>query len=195
MPLTTAHPLEQLTLKRLASIRAVRDVGQLEISKVGDGDTKWYSNFETTILTVSYRVEYALSIQRIDLLVPKILILLKRLSLLCVSHMFSHSVVSDSLQPHGLQPARLLCPWHSPSKNTRAGCHLLLQGIFPTQGSTLCLRHLLHWQAGSLSLCHLGNPLSCARFLYVLQLISGSSIYLVDLANYPCTSSRLVFFV
>ena len=23
----------------------------------------------------------------------------------------SHSVVSDSLQPHGLQPARLLCPW------------------------------------------------------------------------------------
>ena len=23
----------------------------------------------------------------------------------------SHSVVSDSLRPHGLQPARLLCPW------------------------------------------------------------------------------------
>ena len=23
----------------------------------------------------------------------------------------SHSVVSDSLQPHGLEPARLLCPW------------------------------------------------------------------------------------
>ena len=23
----------------------------------------------------------------------------------------SHPVVSDSLQPHGLQPARLLCPW------------------------------------------------------------------------------------
>ena len=23
----------------------------------------------------------------------------------------SHSVVSDSLQPHGVQPARLLCPW------------------------------------------------------------------------------------
>ena len=25
--------------------------------------------------------------------------------------MLSHSVVSNSLQPHGLQPARLLCPW------------------------------------------------------------------------------------
>ena len=28
------------------------------------------------------------------------------------------SVVSDSLQPHGLQPARLLCPWDCPGKNT-----------------------------------------------------------------------------
>ena len=30
----------------------------------------------------------------------------------------SHSVMSDSLQPYGLQPTRLLCPWDSPSKNT-----------------------------------------------------------------------------
>ena len=35
----------------------------------------------------------------------------------------SRSVVSDSLQPHGLQPTRLLCP----GKNTGVGCHLLLQ--------------------------------------------------------------------
>ena len=45
------------------------------------------------------------------------------------------SVVSDSLPPHGLQPARLLCPWESPGKNTGVGCHVLFQGIFPTQGS------------------------------------------------------------
>ena len=32
------------------------------------------------------------------------------------------SVVSNSLQPHGLQPARLLCPWDSPSKNTGLPC-------------------------------------------------------------------------
>ena len=31
-------------------------------------------------------------------------------------------------------PARLLCPWNSPSKNTGMGCHSLLQGIFQTQG-------------------------------------------------------------
>ena len=30
----------------------------------------------------------------------------------------SRSVVSDSLQPHGLQPTGLLCPWNSPGKST-----------------------------------------------------------------------------
>ena len=44
------------------------------------------------------------------------------------------SVMSNSLQPHGLQPARLLCPWNSPSKNTGVGSYSLLQGIFLTQG-------------------------------------------------------------
>ena len=40
-------------------------------------------------------------------------------------------VVSDSLKPHGLQPARLLCPWDSPGKNTAVGGHALLQGLNP----------------------------------------------------------------
>ena len=47
--------------------------------------------------------------------------------------MLSRSVVSDSLRPHGLQPARVLCPWDSPGKNPGVGCNFLLQGIFPTQ--------------------------------------------------------------
>ena len=34
----------------------------------------------------------------------------------------------------------------SPGKNTREGCHALLQGIFPTQGWNLCLLCLLHWK-------------------------------------------------
>ena len=57
------------------------------------------------------------------------------------SESVSHSVVSDSLGPHGLQHTRLLCPWNSPGKNTGMGCHFLLQGIFPTQGSNLGLLH------------------------------------------------------
>ena len=35
--------------------------------------------------------------------------------------------MSDSLQPTGLQPSRLLCLWDSPGKNTGVSCHALLQ--------------------------------------------------------------------
>ena len=47
--------------------------------------------------------------------------------------MLSRSVGSDFLQPHGLQPTRLLCPWDYPGKSTGIGCHFLLQRIFLTQ--------------------------------------------------------------
>ena len=36
---------------------------------------------------------------------------------------FNRSVVSDSLQPRGLQPTRLLRPWDFPGKSTGVGCH------------------------------------------------------------------------
>ena len=49
----------------------------------------------------------------------------------------SPSLESDSLGPHELWPARLLCPWDSAGKNTGVGCHALLQGIFLTQESKL----------------------------------------------------------
>ena len=39
---------------------------------------------------------------------------------------WSHSVVSDSSGPHGLQPTRLLCPWDFPGKSTEVVCHCLL---------------------------------------------------------------------
>ena len=35
--------------------------------------------------------------------------------------------MSDSVRPHRRQPDRLLRPWDSPGKNTRVGCHFLLQ--------------------------------------------------------------------
>ena len=43
-------------------------------------------------------------------------------------------------------PARLLCPWDFPGQNTGVGCHSLLQGILPTQGSNPpCIgRHVLY---------------------------------------------------
>ena len=54
---------------------------------------------------------------------------------------WSCSVISDSLQPHGLQPPRLLCPWDSPGNSPGVDCHFLLQGIFPTQGLNPGLPH------------------------------------------------------
>ena len=51
-----------------------------------------------------------------------------------------------TLQSHGLQPTRLLCPWNSPGKNTEVGCHSLLRGIFLTQRSRLLHGRQIQYQ-------------------------------------------------
>ena len=48
----------------------------------------------------------------------------------------SHSVLSDSLQPHGLYS-----PWNSLGQNTRVGSLSLPERIFPTKGSNPGLPH------------------------------------------------------
>ena len=58
-------------------------------------------------------------------------------SLVCVSH----SVMSNSLRSHELQPSRLFCPWDSPGKNAGVGSYSLLQGLFLTQGLNPCHLH------------------------------------------------------
>ena len=56
------------------------------------------------------------------------------------------------LPPHGLYPARLLCPWDFPAKTTELPeLPFLLQGMFPTLGSNL---RLLRCQADCLPLSH-----------------------------------------
>ena len=82
------------------------------------------------------------------------------------------SVMSDSLQAHRLLPIRFLCPSDYPDKNTRIGCHFLLQGIFSTQGSNL---HLLHWQ----EYCTTEPPGKhlALRYIYVFVLRFSSGIY------------------
>ena len=78
----------------------------------------------------------------------------------------SHSVMSDSLRAHGLQPARLLCPSNSPGKNTGVGCHSFLQGISLTQGSNLSL---LHCRQILYHLSHKGSPaILPLSFLFIL---------------------------
>ena len=57
------------------------------------------------------------------------------------------------------EPDKLLCPWDPPGKNTGAGCHALLQGIFPTQGS--------NWRLFYVSCI-------CRRVLCCYRLLAGS---------------------
>ena len=42
--------------------------------------------------------------------------------------------MSDSLQPYGPLPVRLLCLWDSPGRNSGVGCLVLLQWTFPDPG-------------------------------------------------------------
>ena len=89
---------------------------------------------------------------------------------------------SPLLQPHGLQPARLLCPWDFPGENTRVGYHFLLQGIFPTQRLNL---YLLYWEVGSFPLSCLGNP--CSKLSHFLKALFqrpfswGLGLHYIDL--------------
>ena len=57
--------------------------------------------------------------------------------------------------PMDCEAQGLLCPWNSPGKNTGVGCHSLLQGIFPSQGSSLGLRH---YRQILYCLTHQGSP-------------------------------------
>ena len=77
-----------------------------------------------------------------------------------------------------MTPARLLCPWNFPGKNTGVGCHFLLQRIFLgslflglAQGSNLRLLCLLHWRVNSLPLDHPGSPIIPLKLIQCYILI------------------------
>ena len=67
----------------------------------------------------------------------------------------SCSVVPGSLQPHGLQPTRLLSLWDFPGKNTGVGSHFLLQEILQSQGLS---PGLLHCRQVLYPLSYQGSP-------------------------------------
>ena len=51
-----------------------------------------------------------------------------------------------TLQPHGLQPTRLLCPWDSPSKNTGVSCQVLLRvTLVDKTNPDPCFKELTFW--------------------------------------------------
>ena len=67
----------------------------------------------------------------------------------------SHSVVSNSLQSHGLWPTSFPCPWDPSGKTTKVYCHFLLQRLFPTQRLNL---GLLHCRQILYHFSHQGSP-------------------------------------
>ena len=48
--------------------------------------------------------------------------------------------------PMDCEPAKLLCSWDFPNRNTGVGCRFFLQGPFLTQGSNPYPLGLLNWQ-------------------------------------------------
>ena len=102
-------------------------------------------------------------------------------------------VVSDSLQPHGLWPTRLLCPWNFPGKNTRVGCHFLLQGIFPIQGSNPRVLSLLHWQVDSLPQVPPGKPCALQQGLVVYFIYSSMYLLTLNSCFIPSPNPNLPF--
>ena len=87
--------------------------------------------------------------------------------------------------PMDCSPARLLCPWNSPTKNTGVGCHSLLQGLFPTRGLNL---GLLHCRQILYHLSYQGGP---NTIQYKNKSWKKKSDVLITLfAPYFCPSSR-----
>ena len=67
---------------------------------------------------------------------------------------FRRSVEFASLQCHGLQLTRLLCPWDFPGKKTGVGCHFLLQ----------CMKVKVKNESEVSQLCPtLSDPMDCSR--------------------------------
>ena len=103
------------------------------------------------------------------------------------------------LWPHGLKPARLLCPWDSPGKNIGVGCHFLLQEIFPTQESNLGLLHCRQIKMKANGIQNFPNQGSNLRPLQWNHGVlttgpSGKSIYTYVTFFYPFISWWKIYF-
>ena len=75
---------------------------------------------------VNFTLIYAVYVDALSCILPCSLLCVCVCVCVCACVCVSCLVMSDSWQPHRLQPPRLLHPWN-PGKTTRVGCHFLLQ--------------------------------------------------------------------
>ena len=108
----------------------------------------------------------------------------------CMLRCFSRVLVFATYE---LQLARILCPWDSSGKNTRVGCHFILQGIFLIQDEihipyVSCIdRQVLYHKS------HLGNPVKknsqIKGPIAILLLLSQSCLTFCDPRYYSTQAS------
>ena len=84
--------------------------------------------------------------------------------------------MSEALQPHGLEPTRLLCSWDFPGKNTTMGCPFFLQESSPTRDRTCvfcvsCIGRQIpyHWATSEVNCC---TQFSSVQSLSCVQLFA-----------------------
>ena len=95
-----------------------------------------HTNKFSSIWLLSYRISKFLGLEPLTFV---------HFSAVCMLSRFCHVRLCN---PMDCSPPGSSVHGDSPGKNTGVGCHTLLQGIFPTQGSNPRLLHLLHWQVG-----------------------------------------------
>ena len=88
-----------------------------------------------------------------------------------VVHACMHAKLLQSRPTLWPQPARLLCSWDSPGKNTGVGCCALLQGIFPNPGIK---PKSPAWQVESLSLSSPGKP---QHRIYLVLMLFWNNVF------------------
>ena len=90
------------------------------------------------------------------------------------------------MRPHGLYPARHLCPWDSPGRNTGVGCHFPLQGklylffhlfVFPTLGLCCCMRAFSSCAERELLSSCLARASHCSNFTRCGAPTLGCSVF------------------
>ena len=117
-----------------------------------------------------------------------------------ISSSVSWSVVSNSLQPHGLQPARLLCPWDSQGQEYWSGLPFTSPEDLPHAGikpwvSCSAGRFFTIWATGKsyklevkMGLCQLIDKASC----YILRDSVSRSVMPYSLWPHVLQPTRLL---
>ena len=83
------------------------------------------------------------------------------------------------------------CPWDSPGKNTGVGCHALLQGILPTQGSNPHLLPLLPAVAGGFfTTVPPGKPRAVVWLMVESLVLSSALFFKAGLGWEACMQER-----